>query len=257
MKMERRGFTVVEVSLFLAITGLLFLGITVGVQNSIYQQRYTDAVQGFADFLRSAYSEVLNVQSTGSGNTERAVYGKAISFGGDEENEIVMYSIVGDINEGCRSETTLALQLSCLNADVFEYNGGAGSLATHDTITPFNIVEEYKPKWSTRIQKTKNASGNLEFSNYTGTIAIVRDPYSGKVKTMVLSGASVIKDEEGSFYKLWSSSSISSESNVDFCVNPNGSEASLRRADVRIVGGASNASGVEVIMDGEGNECRE
>ena len=44
--------------------------------------------------------------------------------------------------------------------------------------------------------------------------------------------------------------------NVDFCVNPNGDEESSRRADVRIKKGATNASGIEVIMDGEGNVCR-
>ena len=251
MKREKRGFTIVEVSIFLAITGLLFLGVTVGVQNSIYQQRYTDAVQGFADFLRNAYSEVLNVQSVGSGNTERAVYGKAISFGGDGENEIVMYSIVGDISEGCRNEGTLARRLECLNADVFEYSGEELS-ASHDNATPFNIVEEYKPKWSTRIQEVKDTNGNLDFSNYMGTIVIVRDPYYGGIKTLLLSKDSVAKGSRG-FYKLWggdladnglSAGSASGELDINFCVNPNGNEESSRRANVRIVNGASNASGV-------------
>ena len=37
---KKRGFTMIEVALFLAITGALFAGVTVGVQNSIFQQRY-------------------------------------------------------------------------------------------------------------------------------------------------------------------------------------------------------------------------
>ena len=61
MKRIKGGFTLIEVSLFLAITGLLFLGVTIGVQNSIFQQRYNDSVQNFVEFLRSAYSKTENV----------------------------------------------------------------------------------------------------------------------------------------------------------------------------------------------------
>ncbi|MBQ1373667.1 prepilin-type N-terminal cleavage/methylation domain-containing protein [Candidatus Saccharibacteria bacterium] len=47
---RRRGFTLVEVSLFLAITAASFVGIVAGTQSSIFQQRYNDAVQSFVDF---------------------------------------------------------------------------------------------------------------------------------------------------------------------------------------------------------------
>ena len=78
MKRNKNGFTIIEVSLFLAITGLLFLSVTLGVQNSIYQQRYNDSVQGFVNFLRNVYNEVLNVQSEGNGRHDKAIYGKMI-----------------------------------------------------------------------------------------------------------------------------------------------------------------------------------
>ena len=53
------------------------------------------------------------------------------------------------------------------------------------------------------------------------------------------------------------------KSEVDFCINPNGNSESSNRTDVRLVNGAYNASGVEVIArdeqreDGEGNRCNE
>ena len=49
MKHKRKGFTLIEIVLFLAITGLLFVGIIVGTNNSIGQQRFTDSVQNFAE----------------------------------------------------------------------------------------------------------------------------------------------------------------------------------------------------------------
>ena len=81
MSRIRKGFTLIEISIFLAVTGLLFAMVTIGVQNSIYQQRYNDTVQSFADFLRNIYSGVENVQSLGDGRHDVAIYGKMVSFG--------------------------------------------------------------------------------------------------------------------------------------------------------------------------------
>ena len=88
MSRLKRGFTIVEVSIFLAVTGLLFIGITVGVQNSIFHQRYNDAVHSFADFLRGVYDGVLNVQGSGGGRSEdTVVYGKMIVFDSEENGD--------------------------------------------------------------------------------------------------------------------------------------------------------------------------
>ena len=37
-----------------------------------------------------------------------------------------------------------------------------------------------------------------------------------------------------------------------FCVNPNGAEKSSLRRGIRVAKGARNASGVEILSDGEG-----
>ena len=109
MRKHRAGFTLVEVSLFLAITALLFMSVTVGVQNSIYQQRYNEAVQSFADFLGNTYSEVMNVQSSGYGRTKKAIYGKLVVFpdnsagegeGEEEDGQVIyVYDVVGDAGD--------------------------------------------------------------------------------------------------------------------------------------------------------------
>ena len=100
MKRIRRGFTLVEVSLFLAITAAIFVSIAVGTQNSIFQQRYNDAVQNFAEFLRSIYSQVTNVQSEGDGRSGYAIYGKLVNFEIDNgNNKITTYNVVGEVAE--------------------------------------------------------------------------------------------------------------------------------------------------------------
>ena len=63
MKHKKNGFTLVEMSLFLAVTGLLFVGIIAGTQNTIRRQRYNDSVQNFVDFWRNIYASVSNTQN--------------------------------------------------------------------------------------------------------------------------------------------------------------------------------------------------
>lgn len=248
MKLARRGFTIVEISIFLAITGLLFVGITAGVQNSIFQQRYTDAVQSFADFLRSAYDEVLNVQSAGDGISDSAIYGKVIVFGEDGQPDgsqvVYTYTAIGDVEEKekaneCEAWFDVYRLMGCLNTDVAINKG---------------IIGSYTPRWSTRIQKTNQPD------RFTGTVIIVRHPDSGRVHTAFSKDVISIGEVGGislnDLLQLSDDESRFKEDAIDFCVNPNGDEYSGSRADVRIEKGASNASGVEVIMDGDDNECR-
>ena len=59
---EQKGFTIIEVMLFLALSGFLLVGILAGTGSSIANQRYKDAVQDAADALRSAYAFVSDTQ---------------------------------------------------------------------------------------------------------------------------------------------------------------------------------------------------
>ena len=265
MKLVRRGFTIVEISIFLAITGLLFVGITAGVQNSIFQQRYTDAVQSFADFLRNTYDEVLNVQSTGKGTTEVAIYGKVIVFGGSDEGGaggqssdsqvIRTYTLIGDIESaGCTRDDVFHELGECLGADVKK--------ETND-VDLKGVINSYSPRWSTRIQTVGNLSSPQDFK---GVVIIARHPDSGRVHTAFYDGTQEgegalgdsleLNVESGGVIEGLLTGGKFREQEIDFCVNPNGNEPSNNRADVRIEKGASNASGVGVIMDSE-NKCRE
>ena len=57
------GFTIIEVVLFLAISGVLAVGLLVGIGSAIQQQQYRDAVQSYVGFLRGQYAQVLAVQN--------------------------------------------------------------------------------------------------------------------------------------------------------------------------------------------------
>jgi len=56
------GFTIIEVVIFLAISGVLTVGILAGASTTVARYRYNDSVQSLAQFLRSQYSAVLHPQ---------------------------------------------------------------------------------------------------------------------------------------------------------------------------------------------------
>lgn len=270
----KRGFTLVEVSLFLAVTGLLFLGIAIGIQGSLFQQRYNDAVQSFAEFLRSVYSQTTNVENisgVGSGRSNQAIYGKLIVFGetedfegNDAEGSVFVYTVVGNIGD-ISTENVLS-SLNELGANIIVKNGDLGYKYA-------GVVEEYFPRWGAGIQTTQGWSDG--YNSYKGAVLIVRHPRSGTVFTYsydgnsetlnnlfeindkMAAGATAIQNPLEELIKA----EVFKMETINFCVNPEGENLSNVRRNIRIIAGARNASGVEIIGQNDdtpetGNLCK-
>ena len=248
MKRYRRGFTLVEVSLFLAITAAIFVSIAVGTQNSIFQQRYNDSVQNFVEFLRSVYSQVSNVQSEGTGRTDKAIYGKLVVFGeADGQNAITTYNVVGNIDDESSSGDILT-RLGGLGANVVIKD-------SDDSFKTVGFVDNYKPRWAAQIQT--DAGWDDGYQLFEGMLLVVRHPGSGTIYTFfdkdnVINVEEMIAKAEMSktIDPLIGSKDFKKE-DVVFCVNPNGPDQSNLRRGVKIAKGARNASGIEILSDGE------
>ncbi len=238
---RRCGFTLVDVSLLLAITSLIFVGIVAGTQSSIYQQRYNDAVQSFADFLRNNYSQVLNVQSDGTGNSDDVIYGRIITFGNnDDDDKVISYSVIGKDTEGGMSDDALG-QIIAAGARVgVDKNGDSAGL-----------TESYTPKWGSKIQIKNGGS----FGLFKGAIMIIRHPETGTVYTYRTKG----NDSFGKGDYINNDDDIFSRDKIDLCVNPDGNVADGDgpRKDVRVVANARNVSGVVLVPDDDAdNGCK-
>lgn len=59
---KRSGFTIVEIMIFLAISGVLIVGVIAGSGVIVARHRYNDSVQNLAQTLRAQYSAVINTQ---------------------------------------------------------------------------------------------------------------------------------------------------------------------------------------------------
>ena len=219
----RRGFTLIEISLFLAITAVIFAGIVAGTQNSIYWQRYNDSVQSFAEFLRAEYSRVANVQnSTGTGKSGEIIYGRLIDF--SNPTNIKSYSVIGkELNE-VLSNSKILDQLA--DAQV--------------TVDGRGLDESFTPRWGSAIQQQNG------YSLFQGAILIVRHPETGTIYTYVDN----YYDSSKALYELLGPADPSegkpfkNNAELILCVNPEGNVTSDSRRAVTIAANAHNASGI-------------
>lgn len=67
-----RGFTIIELMMFVAISGALFASLMIGVNTNITQQRYRGSVVSYGSLLQSQYSEVLNPRNDRTGELKCA-----------------------------------------------------------------------------------------------------------------------------------------------------------------------------------------
>lgn len=270
---SKKGFTIIEVSLFLAITGLMLAGILTATWGSIARQRANDIVQDFTDFLTTQYSTISNVQSTGTGNSNRAIYGKVITFGEQGSNENVFtYDLIGDVLSSEKIVgLTIPQMLKAINADVVlrTEKDAAGSNCD------FAVLNQNT--------YTTNYGGNIlatDGNNFTGTIIILRSPSGGTVHTYFVSNFldnSPMPINVQQFLKEYSSLGgmsctespfrqvmeeradgnygVLKEQDINFCLASQDVMHS-RRYNIRINKGAHNSTGVEIIkLDDEDNKC--
>lgn len=275
MRKIRRGFTLIEVALFLAVSGALFVGVMAGMQGAISEQEKNDAVQNFAEFLRSAYSEAENVQNlvTG-GRSEKAIYGKLITFGENTnllgnpntDREIFMYTVVGDVRNNTSGGTSTLEILQKLQVGVTEVKDSKLQL--------MGISEGYKMRWDTYLQRKCTVEGEVvkvcgedAYKQFEGSILIARQPNTGTIFTYyspkVVQVNQTIKNYVGGssdsnpFLKTGAldvtgqnyltANEFSNENPIDFCINVSGTQNGTERTNVRIIQGASNASGIEIV----------
>lgn len=65
---RQRGFTVIEVTLFLAITAMLFLIAVLGTGNTIRSVRFTDSGRSLNAYVQRQYDDIINGLNTRLGN---------------------------------------------------------------------------------------------------------------------------------------------------------------------------------------------
>ena len=244
---HKQGFTIIEVLLFLGITGLLAVTLLAGWTNMINTQRYRDSVKTVQTFIQQQYGQVYNVQngrdaslnctpgaespkvtdnpSKPVGQTECIVMGRYIHI--TDGTKIQVYSIIG-------------------------IDGEPSSL-TSDS----QIIRDRKPIRLDQSLNTDDSKLNIPWqasvvdgttpNTLNAVIAIIRSPQTGTVHTYSY------KTANSNLMPLLDNNLVNTanENGINLCLDA-GVPLSGGRMGVAIQPGASGQSSVTTIADGEG-----
>ncbi len=231
---KQSGFTIIEVMLFLAITGALTVGILVGSGAAIGRQRYRDSVTSFKGHIQEQYGQIANV-----------VNGEANNFVCTQSGNTVLFE---DENQQPRGTSDclimgrfLLIEATTITAHNLIGQPIPGAIGGDDTSTlagyalAIQSPEIYDVSWGARIVGPQSTNDSL------ASVLIVRSPLSGSLLTYVQDG-----DYRSNIRDMLSDSNMAQK---DFCVDSGGRSAIGNRMAVRINARAANQSAIEIPLD--------
>lgn len=229
------GFTVIEVMLFLAISGLMILGMLTGISGGINRQRYDDAVHSLQDYMQGQYNLVDNVRNNRGASSIAGCDG---SSRGTSDCTVVGRVITTNDGRSFTSEPVIA------TSSTLDTMHGEAALLDSLGLTPSpsgmaTDVDDYLMAWSTQIYTDPSAKG----TSNTVRILIVRMPTSGVIRTYFQTTITTNLSD------IWNAGA--SPAQLTLCVEPDGLVASPPTG-TRILRDAVNANSVQFITAGAG-----
>lgn len=249
------GFTIIEVSFFLALSGLLAVGVIAGTASQLARQRYNDSTQNFLEFLRGVYAEVNNPENSADidgGRSSEIILGKLISFG--DPNDANGIDTSDQIGERVYTYTILADDVAGSCADD-SLSGVRAELCQRNAYVSKDTAETYLTTYSAKIESITKGD------NFTGFVMIIHSPSTGAVNTYASSQLDDNKLNESlnangtrSVTSLTTSGFSTDEAN--FCIYFDDSLYAGRRRNIRILENAHNETGIaEIDLDSTENKC--
>ena len=229
----KKGFTIIEVVLFLAISGAILAAIMSNAAYSVARRRYNDSVTSFVEEIRNAYSATVNVENyrketqdasyfcsvssaflTGSlkanspieisvdktddnypGRTKCAIYGQVITFGENGSSDIHRYDLIGIAVTGNIEPDDSDEVLSALKK--VGANIVTMTQVPADAPNPPTVCKASLAGTSSyyRPQWTGQLENKHNRDIYRGAIMIARSPVSGTVHTYFYSESGDVADD--------------------------------------------------------------
>jgi type II secretory pathway pseudopilin PulG len=178
-----KGFSIIEVILFLGVTGLIMAVLLTGVSVALNRERYHDAVNSFQDYLQGQYNLVANVNNSRA-NTDICKNGKIVVGGGTDNGRGTSdCTIVGRVLYSTVDGRSIDSAQVYATVDAANLSGGDDAQVLRDaklTVSP--QVDNFVIGWSTQL--VSGDGSLLPFS-----ILIARTPTSGQIHTYAISKA--------------------------------------------------------------------
>lgn len=232
------GFTFIEVMLFLAVTGLLAMGILVGSGAAINQQRYRDSVNTLKSYIQQQYSDVTSVTNSRNASWQCNSNGVISDTGGPAgeprgRSDCVMLGRFVTIDASGK-------QLTSSSVSAYRVVGVATATSDISELKNYRLAaspinqDETEISWGAQVVNQNNTAP-LPLS-----ILIVRSPLSGSVFTFTQDGV------QTDLNAMISEAAAGQERHL--CVK--GDSMGARRLEVRIEAFAGGQSAVSIPPEG-------
>lgn len=175
------GFTITEVSLFLAISGLLALMVMIGVGSTLQSSRFTDSSRSLHAYIQKQYDDLLNGVNPRTGD-EACVAG-VVSTGTDQKAGTSNCLLLGKL---------VTLKAGASTVQSYNIVGVEPTNPNYDT-TDERLIYQYRPvvvrnagvdTYQVPWQATINGSKRLTAENpapAVDAIAMIRSPRSNRI----------------------------------------------------------------------------
>jgi type II secretory pathway pseudopilin PulG len=196
--MKEQGFTIIEVSLFLAISGSLIL-LTIGLWTMVSRQRFQDTMITLKNTIQSEYEEVRtninerlgntdikecfskNVETNRAGNSECLVIGKLIQFTRDSQDVRISYIVSEGDKSGDYSGMGDEQALKKMALHVIGGNNTGTSGYYIKTSDPAVIPKDIRIEWGGEFASGWTIPVEVKAPEPSDTIAILHSPISNAV----------------------------------------------------------------------------
>ncbi|MEI6850429.1 MAG: hypothetical protein WCK26_00500 [Candidatus Saccharibacteria bacterium] len=232
--LNKAGFTIIEIMLFLGVSGLLIMGLMMGIGTSINVQRYKDSVKSLQSFLQQQFSDVNNVT-----NENEKINNKCgndpTAFNRGQSNCVILGKFIkpNDSGQTLEIRTVTAVDRVVTSADDMT------ALHGYTLYIPSISSYDYDIEWGSSIVKT-SPGGQAKFA-----ILMLRSPISGVTRTFINNSSSDVTPGE----LLDDTESLKRQ--VELCVNSNGLFTG-NTMSVLVKPNATNSSSIKVLGDDNG-----
>ncbi len=237
------GFTIIETTLVLAITGLLATTILISISTAINQQRYTDSVNQALDFFRGQYTHTSNTLNDRSSAEQCGATGITMAADPLHNTQFAGASdclLVGQVLRSTDGQTITVNQVLALHDPT--HDTGVSTM-NDDAILGLsqlrqgNQVQVYTMEWGSTLLRP-NTSAPAAFS-----LMIARTPVSGTVKTYFSNSGTVPLMGGGGL--------LGQAAEAKFCVDTRGVfNMGIQPMGIDIQKNAANTTAVSLLASG-------
>lgn len=243
--MKRRqspGFTIIEVVLFLAISGLMVVGLLVGTSAAMRGQQYKDAVQSYANFLRDQYSRVITVENSRAGDDVCPLSSSADASPKGRSDCVIVGRYVSTSDGSGAGEVYEARAIYAIRD---EAAGGSG-VPTYRYQLAGNADKTYETNWGAKTRLSSYDSPRAM------GLVMWRDPVHGLLRIAVSSDLEALHSEDGVGAFIANNLRLSTASQ-EICIDGASFIAGQKRS---VTIDASAGSGDAVRVGNASEECR-